>query len=226
MKNYTYASIAGTVLLSAIVLNGCSDAVQKMIEDNKVEAQGVEATVMYSDGTPMGVTRVEEQVNGGFPIYHIGTGRVIGFIGADGVVNDKGGNDLGLCAGAVVHDTGLSGDCTIPVKNPYVTAEEPVQSGEPIVSQYQKPFPNNNQLDVPVSGCSTSGTSVPAPVRPGTPTTGYPDYPGLPGCEDRRDGTFDASWDQSTCQSHGYFYCTLNKVCTDQTVNINQCLNK
>ena len=72
--------------------------------------------------------------------------------------------------------------------------------------------PDHAETYIP-STPSTSGCSG------GTSYTTTPD-----GCEDLRDGSFDASWNQSTCNLHGYFYCTVSNSCTDQTININSCL--
>jgi len=176
------------IVVIGFILVGCNDTI--FSKDNykddgsKVRTSGV---IKYNDGISMGTTRAEPQINGGFQIYHIGTGEVIGFIQLDGQVNDKAGRNLGICTGNAVSDSGLAGNCTLPISNP-------------------------NQVSAPIqpasSPCSQSFTTTPS------------------GCEDRRDGTFDVTWNRPTCEQHGYFYCTLNNICTDQTVNINQCLGR
>ncbi len=193
MKN---RKIYGLLIVVAIglVLVGCTDAIEKAIDDYKddqnsndvVRTSGV---IKYSDGTSMGTTRAEPQINGGYQIYDIGTGAVIGFIRLDGQVNDQAGRNLGVCSGSAISDSGLSGDCTLPTANPNQTPVQPIPT-------------------TPVSPCNQTFNTTPA------------------GCEDRRDGTFDVTWNRPTCESHGYFYCTLNNICTDQTVNINECLSR
>ena len=207
MKRISYISVIGAALLSAVIFTGCSEDIQDAVDEYRADTQGSGSTILYSDGTTMGVTRAENQVNGGFSIYHIGTGEVIGFIGADGSVNDIGGRNLGVCQGATVSDNGLSGDCIVPTANPYQSSA-PTQP-TPFTPPTAPTAPTTPTA--PTSGCSSSTSSGAAAPNP-------------EGCEDRRDGTFNASWDQSTCQSHGYFYCTLSNSCTDQTVNINECL--
>jgi len=182
------------VVVIGFTLVGCSDAIfskdNYKNDDSVVRTSGV---IKYNDGTSMGTTRAEPQVNGGFQIYHIGTGEVIGFIRLDGQVNDKAGRNLGICAGSAVSDNGLAGNCTLPIANPNQVS---IQEAAPI------------QPPASLSPCSQSFTTTPSD------------------CEDRRDGTFDVSWNRPTCEQHGYFYCTLNNICTDQTVNINQCLGR
>ena len=198
MKRISYVSIVLAGMISATVFTGCSDDVQKEVDEYSTGSLTF-GSILYSDGTTMGVTRSEDQVNGGFSIYHVGTGEVIGFIGADGSVNDIGGNSLGVCTGATVSDNGLSADCKIPIANPNQAQSRPT------------PFPVPTTPATPDSACSrssASGTAAPNPA----------------GCEDRRDGTFNVTWDQQTCQSHGYFYCTLSHTCTDQTINIPECI--
>jgi len=170
----------------SLVVSGCTDSIEQAIDDFKngdseiIRTAGV---IRYSDGIFMGATREEAQVNGGFQVYHIGTGEVNGFIRLDRLVNDKNGQNLGMCLGGVLSESGLLGDCSLSVASP--------NQSVPTVGQPQ----------------------TPAPTTPA-------------GCEDRRDGTFDVTWNRPTCESHGYFYCTLNNICTDQTVNINQCLGR
>ena len=185
------------IVVIVLILAGCTDSIDKAIDkynngdsnsDTTVRTSGV---VRYNDGTPMGTTRTEPQVNGGFPIYHMGTGTVIGFIQLDGQVNDIGGRNLGVCTGSTISDSGLSGDCTVPFANP----------NQIVSTQTQTP-----ESQSATSGCSNTSSTTPA------------------GCEDRRDGLFDVTWDRPTCEQHGYFYCTLNNICTNQTVNINECL--
>ena len=195
MKNN---KVVGVIVVATIgfILAGCTDAIDQAIDeynnDNSDSVTRTAGIVKYSDGTAMGTTRPEPQVNGGYPIYNIGTGGVVGFIRLDGQVNDIAGRSLGVCTGNVISESGLLGDCTIPYANPN-TSSSSTQS-TPISSQ--------------PSACSQTYSSTPS------------------GCEDRRDGTFDVTWDRPTCESHGYFYCTLNNICTDQTVNINQCLGR
>ena len=181
------------VMVIGFTLLGCSDAIfskdNYKDDDSGVRTSGV---IKYNDGISMGTTRAEPQVNGGFQIYHIGTGEVIGFIRLDGQVNDKAGRNLGICAGSTVSDNGLTGNCTLPTANPNQVS---IQAPAPIQPSSLSP-------------CSQSFTTTPS------------------GCEDRRDGTFDVTWNRPTCEQHGYFYCTLNNICTDQTVNINQCLGR
>ena len=194
MKKTTYGIIATMVL--AFGFMGCSesDIREALGEDNGDDKTTVStsATIKYSDGSKMGVTRAEDApVDGGFNIYSIGTGAVVGFIGADAVVNNIGGRNLGVCAGATISDSGVSGNCTVPAANPsqVPTSTTPTSTLQP-------------------TPCSQSYTSTPS------------------GCEDRRDGTFNISWNQQTCNQHGYFYCTLSNSCTDQTINIPECLNR
>ena len=197
MKKTTYGIILTMVLVLVFGFTGCSEieeAIDKYNEDDKI-ATSTSATIKYSNGSKMGVTRAEDApVDGGFNIYSIGTGAVVGFIGADAVVNNAGGRDLGVCAGATVSDSGVSGDCTIPTEDPASVLQREQQA------------------------TATAAASQPAPSADQV----YSSTP--PGCEDRRDGTFDVSWDQQTCNAHGYFYCTLNNICTDQTINIAECL--
>jgi len=135
------------IIITMIVLigfTGCS--VQDKIDeykndDDKTTTENrsfTSATIKYNDGAVMGVTKAEAGVNGGFQIYHIGTGEVIGFIQPDGKVNDIGGVDLGVCSGAVISDTGVSGDCIVPAENPNKpkpvkpqTPQQPQTPGQP-----------------------------------------------------------------------------------------------
>ncbi len=85
--------------------------------------------VIYKDNTIMGTTKIEPIVNGGYQIYNIGTGSVVGFIQADAVVNNIGGKDLGICEGATVTVQGLSGDCILPIINPIQIFKPVVDNG-------------------------------------------------------------------------------------------------
>jgi len=195
MKKSKVYSLAAIVAMGLVLL-GCSDSIDKALDDIKGDSNSdsivrTAGVIKYSDGTSMGTTRAEPQVNGGFSIYNIGTAAVVGFIRLDGQVNDIGGRNLGVCAGSTVSDSGLSGDCTVPATNP---------------NQITAPQPTVTPSQPAASGCTSTSSTTPA------------------GCEDRRDGTFDVTWNRPTCEQHGYFYCTLNNICTDQTVNINQCL--
>ena len=77
--------------------------------------QNKSVTVKNSDGTIFGVTRAEDAiVNGGVPIYNMGTGEQIGFIQVDGSTNNLGGEDLGNCEGAVDSNGDFTSECTLP----------------------------------------------------------------------------------------------------------------
>jgi len=101
-----------------IGFTGCSnDTVQSVIDDNtgnpSDSAQYTAGTIQYEDGTDFGVTRKKALNNGGFQVYSIGTGEVIGFIQVDGSVNDIGGNNLGTCQNATITDLGLQRECQV-----------------------------------------------------------------------------------------------------------------
>ncbi len=122
-KHIKYSMSALVIL--AIGLVGCSDnVIQKAVEsatssETSDTTQYTAGTIKYEDGTDFGVTRKEALNNGGFQIYSIGTGEVIGFIQVDGSVNDIGGNDLGMCQkNTTITDTGLQGDCIVPGLKP------------------------------------------------------------------------------------------------------------
>ncbi len=116
-------------MILLLSFTGCSDdLVNEAIDKYNTDGEpttSTSATIKYSDGTTMGVTREEAAVNGGYQIYHIGTGEVMGFIQADGSVNNMGGEELGVCAGSTVSDNGVLGDCTVPTANPYQVAVQP-----------------------------------------------------------------------------------------------------
>ena len=196
-KSKIYGLFAIAVM--GLVFAGCTDSIDKAVDDynddkNTNASSRTSGVIKYSDGTSMGTTRAEPQVNGGFSIYSIGSGAVVGFIRLDGQVNDVGGRNLGVCAGSTVSDSGLSGDCTVPSANPTQAVSTP-----------QTTTPSSQPA---ATGCTSTSSTTPA------------------GCEDRRDGMFDVTWNRPTCEQHGYFYCTLNNICTNQTVNINQCLGR
>lgn len=70
--------------------------------------------VKNADGTTFGVTRAEDEiVNGGVPIYDVGTGEQIGFIQVDGSANNKGGESLGACTGATDDKGNFTTECTL-----------------------------------------------------------------------------------------------------------------
>jgi len=126
--------------IAVFSLSGCNNDIIENVKDkyNETTSEKPEAqqdtpiqeevissgTILYEDGSTMGVTKIETPVNGGFQVYHIGTGEVIGFIGMDGVVNNLGGVDLGVCNGTEVTDQGMSGDCTLSIRNPEIPEEE------------------------------------------------------------------------------------------------------
>ncbi len=131
MKKATYGIIITMVLIFGFT--GCSEINEKIDEysgDDEITTP-TSATIKYSDGSIMGVTMAEEAVNGGFQIYHIATVEVVGFIGADGLVYDMGGRELGVCEGATVSDNGVLGDCTVPAENPYQAPAQPASSSNP-----------------------------------------------------------------------------------------------
>ena len=78
--------------------------------------QGVE--VRYADGSVMGVTREGEAINGGYNIYDIGTGEIIGWVDVAGNVNDVGGKALGACNGLLNDAENFNNSCTLTVENP------------------------------------------------------------------------------------------------------------
>jgi hypothetical protein len=70
--------------------------------------------VKNADGTTFGVTRAEDEiVNGGVPIYDVGTGEQIGFIQVDGSTNNQGGVSLGTCGGAIDDNGDFTAECTL-----------------------------------------------------------------------------------------------------------------
>jgi len=74
--------------------------------------------VKNADGSTFGVTRAEDEiVNGGVPIYDVGTGEQIGFIQVDGSANNNGGESLGVCTGGNISNDGFEGECTLPTTN-------------------------------------------------------------------------------------------------------------
>jgi hypothetical protein len=78
--------------------------------------QGVE--VHYLDGSLMGVTREGVAVNGGYNIYNVGTGEVVGWIDVAGNVNDAGGVELSVCNGLLNEVDNFNNNCTLTVENP------------------------------------------------------------------------------------------------------------
>ena len=116
--------------------NNVTDEETTSQQDTPIKEEVISSgTVLYEDGSIMGVTRLETPVNGGFQLYHTGTGEINGFIGMDGVVNNLGGIDLGICSGAEISDQGMSGDCTLAVKNPEIPEEEtPMETPVEVIS--------------------------------------------------------------------------------------------
>lgn len=199
LKKRFYKTTASLILL--IGLTGCdqvdelknkyeeqlsSDNIQRPEKPVKDEIYYA-GTVKYIDGSVMGVTRAEHQINGGFNIYDIGTAAVLGFITMDGSVNNIGGRSMGICQGATVTDNGLQGECTVPVKNPIIAQEEQIRL-----------YKEQTQDATPA--------------------------PSLPNCPDHRNGDFNPEYSPEVCNANGYFWCSIQKKCTDQTININECL--
>jgi len=206
MKKTIYGIVTAAVLIFG--LTGCTedikDEIDKYNETDEVATTGAaspmatsSATIMYRDGEIMGVTKHEAPINGGFQIYHIGTGEVVGFIQADGSVNNKGGAELGVCAGAVVSDDGVTGDCHVPTEDPERT----------------------------ITVAPPAGTTTEDPARTTTATCSFPTPSGNTSgdCPDTRNGDFNPSYSPSVCNANGYFWCSLSQSCLDKPINVNEC---
>jgi len=194
------------ILLTGLFFTGCSsisdyiDENSGSQEDTGISSPGI---IKYSDGTLFGITRSGSSDNGGYQIYSSSTNVLVGSIQRDGQVTTTSGASLGICSGARLSDEGLRGECILSTRNPSL--------GD---------FNNNNDDDYSQgsSGCSGSSSGCGGSSGCSGSSSSHP-----AGCEDRRDGKFKASWSQSTCNQHGYFYCTVSHSCTNQTININSC---
>lgn len=198
MFNKKNSKLALLAVTAATILVGCDvGSYMGSLNDEDVPVSTTPGVVKYKDGTLFGVTHSEPSDNGGYKIYSSSNGGVVGSIQRDGQVTKIDGTALGVCGGARLTDQGLQGECTLSIRNPSAPAPT-------------TPTNNNTSSSTTItSGCSGGDASA------------------MPGdCEDRRDGTFNASWSQSTCNQHGYFFCTISHSCTDQTININACLGK
>lgn len=116
MKNIL---ISITLITAVTLFTGCSGG-----SSDNTEAIFTEGKVIFADGTTLGVTRAEGQENGGFNIYDIGTGTIVGFITLDGSVNDTSGVSYGTCQGLTITENGLNGGCSLTINNPNSTTNE------------------------------------------------------------------------------------------------------
>ena len=42
-------------------------------------------------------------------------------------------------------------------------------------------------------------------------------------CDDKRNGKYNPSWDRTTCNKNGYFFCPISNRCIPSSVNVNSC---
>ncbi len=59
-------------------------------------------------------------------------------------------------------------------------------------------------------------------VKP-VPTPPAPKPKPLDPCRDLRDGTFNPHYSPQESLAHGYFWCSVQKMCTNQSSNVNIC---
>ncbi len=152
-------SILSIATIIAITMAGCSSGGG----DKDETTTGVGMTVKYANGTTFGVVRAnDELVNGGYAIYNVGTGEQNGFIQLDASVNNLGGVDLGICAGAVKADGTLNTECTLPI-NPSIDEPSTDDNGGGTAgggSDDSKPRPTPTPDDSDTSGGSGGGAST------------------------------------------------------------------
>ncbi len=105
---------AVSLAVMVLALSGCGSSGSSS-SNEKIYTSG---TIYYADGSIFGITKEEAPVNGGFNIYDIELIDIIGFIQMDGIVIAANGVDIGICSGASISDSGVSGNCNVPVNNP------------------------------------------------------------------------------------------------------------
>lgn len=119
--NKTVFQKAMLLTFLTVFVTGCGGGGTSL---NSNDTTYTEGKVTFTDGSSLGVTRAEAQQNGGFNIYDIGTGELVGFISMDGSVNDVNGVDLGVCQNLDISDNGLNGECTLTINNPLNESKE------------------------------------------------------------------------------------------------------